>query len=244
MYMNISLKVISVLAGILVGLLVTSQFLTKTPISSSFPLDQIQAQKDLIKTYTDEEAFLSSRIVSLREKIDENLEQNETISQTANLERLNKLKEVIGLSEITGEGFMIKLDDSTFIDRETIEGDDGGIVFAADIRDVVNLLRAHGVDGLAINEQRIIATSSITSVGNTVLVDNSQLAPPFNISVIGDFESLLFRLEDPTVLTDLQKRVKENGIQFGIKKMQHVVLPIYNGQFRLKFIQTPEEISQ
>lgn len=241
--MSTSIKVISVFAGILVGLLVTAQFLTKTPISSSFPLDQLQAQEDLIKTYADEKSFLKSRIVSLREKIDENLEQNQAISETANLERLNELKEVIGLTQLSGEGFVVKLDDSQFIDRENIKEDEGGIVYAADIRDIVNLLRAHSVEGIAINEQRIIATSSITSVGNTVLADNSRLAPPFNISVIGDYESLLLRLEDPGVLTDLQKRVQVNGIQFSIKKSPHVILPIYNGQFRIKFIQTSEETS-
>lgn len=234
--MKISLKIISVCAGILVGILVMAQFRTAVPIGSSYPIDQIEAQKELIKSYVDDEAALKSRIGTLREKIDESLEQNNLVSQTTNLETLNILKKQIGLTELKGEGFRIQLDDSLFVDRENITIDEGGIVYAADIRDIVNLLRTHNVEGITINEQRVIATSSITSVGNTVLVNNSNLAPPFTISTIGDYNSFLMRLSDPNVLKDLQKRVKSNGIQFNIEPAPHVILPIYNGQFRLNYL--------
>lgn len=239
--MSTSLKVISVFAGVLVGLLVMAQFRTITPIGSSYPLDQLEAQEELVKSYMDDETHLKSRIVSLREKIDQTLEDNYLISQTTNLERLNELKKEIGLTELKGEGFSIELDDSPFIDRDSLESDEPGLVYAADIRDIVNLLRANNIEGIAINDQRIIATSSITSVGNSVLINNSNLAPPFTISVIGDYDSFLIRMSDPGTLTDLQKRVNENGIQFSIKQLPHVILPIYNGQFRLKYIQATNE---
>jgi uncharacterized protein YlxW (UPF0749 family) len=231
-----SLKYISVIAGILVGVLVMAQFRTVTPLGSSYPVDQIEAQKELIKSYVDDEAVLKSRISTLREKIDESLEQNNLISQTSNLENLNNLKKAIGLTELKGEGFKIELDDSPFIDRENITPEEVGLVFAADIRDIVNLLRANNVEGIAINDQRVIATSPITSVGNTVLVNNSNLTPPFSITAIGDYGSFVMRFSETGTLADLQKRVKENGIQFRVDPLNHVVLPIYNGQFRLKFI--------
>jgi uncharacterized protein YlxW (UPF0749 family) len=234
--MSRTIKIISVLIGVFVGIMVTAQFRTTTPLSSSFPLDQIRAQESLIQTYIEEENVLKSRIGSLRKKIDESLEQNEAVSETASLERLNELKKEIGLTKLTGEGFTIQLDDSPFIDRENITSEEGGIVYAADIRDIVNLLRSHNVSGLAINEQRIIASTTITSVGNTVLVNNSHLAPPFTISAIGDYDSLLRRLQDAGVLEDLQRRVEENGIKFSIDYSPYVVLPIYNGQFRLKYL--------
>ncbi|MFC1599615.1 DUF881 domain-containing protein [Patescibacteria group bacterium] len=231
-----SLKYITVIAGILVGVLVMAQFRTATPLGSSYPVDQIEAQKDLIKSYVNDEVILKSRIGTLREKINTSLEQNKLVSQTSNLENLNILKEEIGLTELKGEGFKIELDDSLYIDRENISPEEAGIVFAADIRDIVNLLRAHNVEGIAINDQRVIATSPITSVGNTVMVNNSNLTPPFTITAIGDYGSFIIRLSEIGTLTDLQKRVKENGIQFRIDPMNHVILPIYNGQFRLKFI--------
>jgi uncharacterized protein YlxW (UPF0749 family) len=241
--MSTTIKVISIITGIFVGIIVMVQFRTTTPVGSSYLIDQTQAQKELIKSYIDEEASLKSRIVSLRKKIDENLEQNQTVSQTANLETLNQLKKIIGLTSISGEGFLVELDDSAFIDREEIITEEGGIVYAADIRDIVNLLRSQNVKGIAINEQRVIVTSSITSVGNTLLINNSHIAPPFTISVIGDYESFERRRSEPETLDDLNKRIKENGIRFSVTPSPHVILPIYNGQFRLKYIEQSESTS-
>lgn len=233
-----AVKIVSVCAGILVGVLVTVQFRTLVPLGSSYPLDQLQAQKDLIKEYADEEAFLKSRIVSIRENIDEKISENDLITQTTNLETLNQLKKAIGLTALSGSGYTIELDDSPLIDRENISGDEQGIVYAADLRDVVNLIRAQGASGISINNERVLVTSSISSVGNTILVNNSHLVPPFSISAVGNFGEIDLRFKsDVNALHDLKQRITENGIRFTIQKTDHVILPIYNGQFRLKFIQ-------
>lgn len=215
----------------------TVQFRTSTPAASSYPLDQLEAQKQLIKEYIDEEAVLKSRISLLRDKIDTSLKNNEALIKTSNLETLNRLKASMGLTLKSGEGFTIELNDSPFIDRDNIPKEEPGLVYAADIRDLVNLLRSHKVEGIAINGQRVIAASTITSVGNTVMINNSHLAPPFTVSAIGDFDSLMLRLQDPATLTDLQKRVTENGIRFSIQKSPYVILPVYNGLFHTNFIQ-------
>lgn len=233
-----AVKIVSVCAGILVGVLVTVQFRTLVPLGSSYPLDQLQAQKDLIKEYADEEAFLKSRIVSIRENIDEKISENDLITQTTNLEILNQLKKAIGLTALSGPGYTIELDDSPLIDRDNISGDEQGIVYAADLRDVVNLIRAQGASGISINNERVLVTSSISSVGNTILVNNSHLVPPFSISAVGNFGEIDLRFKsDVNALHDLKQRITENGIKFSIQKTDHVILPIYNGQFRLKFIQ-------
>ncbi len=49
------------------------------------------------------------------------------------------------------------------------------------------------------------------------------------------------RLYDETVLPDLQRRVEENGIQFETRSMPHIVLPVYNGQFRLNYLKKLDE---
>jgi len=239
--MRNSIKIISICTGIFVGVLMTVQFRTPNPISSSYPLDQLEAQKELIKEYVNEEAVLKSGISNLRGKIDTALKNNEALIKTSNLETLNILKEEMGLTKKSGEGFTIELDDSRFIDRENLEKEEPGIVYAADIRDLVNLLRSHKVEGIAINGQRVIASTTITSVGNTVMVNNSHLAPPFTLSAIGDYDSLVLRLQDPATLTDLQKRVKENGIQFSVKEARYVILPVFNGLFHTNYLQAKSD---
>lgn len=223
--------------------MITAQFRTITPSGSSFPLDQLQTQKELIQSYIEEENALKTRIGSLRKRIDKTLEENEAISHTANLDKLNKLKEEMGLTKISGEGFLIYLDDSEYIDRANISGEEEGLVFAADIRDIVNLLRTQNAEGISINQQRIIPTTAIQSVGSTILVNNSHLTPPFVISVTGDYESFVRRLSDPEVLQDLQERIDKSGLQFKFEYSAHIVIPVYNGSFHLKYIKGLNNVS-
>ena len=76
-----------------------------------------------------------------------------------------------------------------------------------------------------------------------MLINNSNLAPPFTIKAIGDYDSFLIRLNDPAVLTDFQERVKINGIKFEIIKSPYIILPIYNGQLRSKYMSAAQETS-
>jgi len=137
--------------------------------------------------------------------------------------------------------FIISLNDNQTLNREELTGDELGIVYASDLRDLINLLYASGAEGVAINNQRITTTTSINSVGNTILVDNFNLVPPFTISVIGDAETFSQYYTDSIMLEDLKTRIQNNGIEFGIEQLEFVSLPIYNGQLRLKHIHTTDE---
>ena len=232
--MSTKIKIISIITGIFVGLLITAQFLNLTPSSSSFPLDQLEAQEELIESYSNDQAVLASRIVSLREKIDEAQEKSKLISQTANLDVLGELKEKVGLEVKKGSGYEITLNDG---------GGEQGIVYASDLRDLINLIRTSGAEALAINNQRIINTTSINSVGNTILVGSFNLVPPFKISVIGDADIYNQYYNDSVMINDLKKRIANNGIEYSVKKLDLVSLPIYNGKLRLDHITTEDDNS-
>ena len=55
---------------------------------------------------------------------------------------------------------------------------------------LVNDLRNAGAEGISINGQRIVVSSEIRCVGNVILVNTTRLAPPFEISAIGDPKAL------------------------------------------------------
>jgi uncharacterized protein YlxW (UPF0749 family) len=232
--MSTKIKIISIITGIFVGLLITAQFLNLTPSSSSFPLDQLEAQEDLINSYTNDQALLASRIVSLREKIDKAQEKSKLISQTANLDVLSVLKEKVGLEVKKGVGYEITLNDG---------GGEQGIVYASDLRDLLNLIRTSGAEALAINNQRVINTTSINSVGNTILVGSFNLVPPFTISVIGDADVFNQYYNDSVMIDDLKKRIANNAIEYSMKKLDLISLPIYNGQLRLNHITAEDDNS-
>ena len=103
----------------------------------------------------------------------------------------------------------------------------------------MNLLRAGKAKSIAINDQRIIATTPITAVGNTILVNNFHVLPPFTISAIGDTDQMLQLVNNTSLLPDLSRRIKQGKIQYSIKNKSGLSLPVYTGDLEVKFMNEP-----
>jgi uncharacterized protein YlxW (UPF0749 family) len=232
--------VVFMITGIFIGILVTVQVKSALP-TSSYIYDELAVQKELIKDYTDQQALLKSKIVTIRGKIEENQNKIRQSAEKNNLDTLKGLKKDIGLETAKGAGVQITIDDGVFVKREAPENSTDSLVAASDLRDVVNLLRTAKADAIAINDQRIISTSPITSVGNTILVNNYNMLPPFNISAIGDTGLIMQRLNDSSSLPELNKRIQEYKIQFSSQIKKDLVIPVYNGNLSIKYLepQTP-----
>jgi uncharacterized protein YlxW (UPF0749 family) len=225
-----------IVTGIAIGLLITTQFRSAIP-SSTYIYDELRAQNELISSYITDQGLLKTRITALREEID--IAQENTRSQIEsnnNLETLKALKHEIGLETVKGAGLEIYLDDGLFVDRKNADTLSQSLINASDLRDIVNALRTAKPLGISINDQRVISTSPITSVGNTILVNNYHLLPPFNIKVVGDPDVIKQRLDDKSLLPDLLKRVKEHKIQLKTEKKEHLTLPVFNGNLSVKLI--------
>lgn len=235
--LSVRTKAVFIVTGLFIGMLVSTQFRSAVP-TGSYLTDQLAIQKKLVKSFIDDQSLLKSKIVSLRKKITENQEKMRTVSQTSNLEVLRNLKQDIGLDIVKGKGVAINLRDGVFVNRENVENIDQSLVHAADLRDLVNLLRTAKVKAIAINDQRVLASTPITAVGNTILVNNFHLLPPFNIVAVGDTELILQRIKDPAALPDLQKRIKDLKLQYSFEIKNNLIIPVYNGNLLLKYIQT------
>lgn len=232
--------IIMLFVGAFIGLLVTLHLKSDFVVESDFPVDEIEARDSLFKSLRDEQAYLQSKIVSLRKQIEEAQELVVLQTETVNLERLGELKKTLGLTEVTGHGIEILIDDSPFALREGSEVSDAKLVQASDLRDVVNLLNASDVEAISINGQRIISLSPISSVGTTILINNSYVAPPFTVIAIGDTEFLVQRLLDPDVLNEIYERKNKNNLVFEIAIKNNVGIPIFNGNLKTDYINLVE----
>lgn len=223
-------------AGLFLGIIASLQFKTEVPSSGLFLTDEIEARDDLIQNYTDEQSYLKSRIVSLREQIDTAQNSINSRADKQSLEQLNLLKERLGLSEISGEGVEITMSDSPFAVRENSPITDEDLIQASDLRDVINVARSANPTAISINKQRIIFTSTIASVGTTILVNNSRIAPPFTIDVVGDSELIIQKLSGSQLLKTLYKRSQNGNVVMNVEPKNTVTIPIYNEDLKTQFI--------
>lgn len=233
-------SMVFVLTGLFIGTLLTVQFRSSIPPATFFS-DQLRAQQNLIDGYIEDQGFLKSRIVSLRAEISVAQEKAQASIQTANLEMLKKLKAQLGLSSLRGPGVEIQVDDGLFVNRDNPDTVSQSLIHASDLRDIVNVLRAAKAEAIAINDQRIISSTPITSVGNTILVNNFHLLPPFTVSAVGDSELIMQRLNDPSALPDLQQRTQDLNIQFSAEVKEGLLVPEYTGNLSVQYISELQE---
>jgi uncharacterized protein YlxW (UPF0749 family) len=91
-----------------------------------------------------------------------------------------------GMDPVQGPGMRIQLSDTP---RELDFKDVNPnllVVHQQDIQAFVNALWAGGADAVALQGQRLVSTSGIKCVGNTVVIDGVPYSPPYVIEAVGD----------------------------------------------------------
>ncbi len=103
------------------------------------------------------------------------------------LERLAADSLSAGLTPVTGPGLRVTLRDADVVDPEK---DPDSRVQDIDLQIIVNGLWAAGAEAVAVNGQRLTATTAIRSAGDAILVDVVPLIGPYVVEAVGDPQGL------------------------------------------------------
>lgn len=102
------------------------------------------------------------------------------------LDKAKSLEPATGLTAVEGPGVRVTLTDAPRsadapgIDPNLL------VVHQQDIQAFVNALWAGGAEAISLQGQRLISTTGIKCVGNTVVLDGVPYSPPYVIEAVGD----------------------------------------------------------
>jgi uncharacterized protein YlxW (UPF0749 family) len=228
------------LAGFVIGALIVMQLRSDTAYVGSHPLDEYELQQELVASFQADQAELEEQLSLLSVEVE--AAQAAAISAASEADNLTSLKQQLGLTEVSGQGVVIQLDDKIDVSRQDPSIDINEIINAADLRDTINVLRQFPYEALAINDQRIVYTSPITSAGNNILVNNFQISAPFEVKILTTVpESVIQKLTDEGTLTNLSSRIETSEIIFKFKKEELLTAPAYIGGYRTNYLTTHDE---
>ncbi|MDG4826155.1 DUF881 domain-containing protein [Asanoa sp. WMMD1127] len=128
-----------------------------------------------------------------------------------------------GLRRVTGDGLVVRLTDSAAADKGG-DASDLGRIFDRDLQLVVNALWASGAEAIAINDQRLTATSTIRKAGGAILVDFRPVTSPYEIRAIGD-RDLEDKFHDTTAAALMRKVADGEHIGFDTRRADDLNLP-------------------
>jgi uncharacterized protein YlxW (UPF0749 family) len=224
------ISIVLMIIGVAIGLFFSAQWKTKQTRVSD-PLSPYLSLQDTKINLTNEQESLKKEINDLQTKIkDEESKLKKYSSNTAKLEELEKDRKLIGLTETKGSGLAIKIDDS----KNVLTSSDS-IAHAADLRDLVNFLWGMGAQAIEINNERIVFPTSIDCIVNTVMINLTKTTSPFTVKVIGNGQKIKEQLEIESNLSNLHKRVKDEGLIFEIKEEQDITIAPYNGSYNIEY---------
>ena len=150
-----------------------------------------------------------------------------------------ELEQAAGLTPVRGPAVTVSLDDAARRPGRPALSDNPNdlVVHQQDLQAVVNALRAGGAEAVSLMGQRLVATSAVRCVGNTVLLHGQVYSPPFVVTAIGDQAALRAALNDDPGVAYFRTFVDRFGLGYTVKNERSVELPAYVGPLELPNIQ-------
>ena len=142
------------------------------------------------------------------------------------------------LVPLTGPGVVITLDDAPARPDGSLPVNarpDDLVIHQSDVQAVVNAVWAAAADGVAIMDQRLIATSAVRCVGNTLLLQGRIYSPPFVVAAIADASAVRAQLAASPQVAVFQQAVDAYGLTFTVRERPAVELPAYDGPLDLDY---------
>ena len=231
---RLSHSLVLLLPAVLFGLLVSVQWRTQAE-RNELTVRYNTPLLDAAKTLQNEQSALKVTLAELRAQLDQIQTSASTQSDAAKdlQSRIDGLKTVAGLNERSGDGVEIVLDDAR--GAAAAKDVEKSICHNTDLTDIVNQAWRGGAEAIAINDERIVGSSSIYCVGSTIMVNGTLMSPPFKVLVIGPQNELLATYDDPTQLRDIKQRRDVYGLGFRVSRATGLHLPPYRGALNVRF---------
>ncbi|MET3961906.1 uncharacterized protein YlxW (UPF0749 family) [Marmoricola sp. OAE513] len=204
--------------------------------SSITDLDHVvRSERDHAKDLQDRVASLNREVGSLSRQV-----SNTRVEQLQ--AEVDELRDPAGFSAVNGPGLTVTLTDAPKKEIDAANADpndeltpDDLVVHQQDIQAVVNALWAGGAEAMTIQGQRVISTTGVKCVGNTVVLHGVPYSPPYRISAIGDVDALQTSLDDSDYVNAYLQFVDVYSLGYQTEASSRLEFPAYEGVATLKF---------
>lgn len=146
--------------------------------------------------------------------------------------RIQTLKAAAGLTDVTGPALMIELNDAPRTPGSALPAGvtpDDVVVHQQDVQAVVNAMWRGGATGVMVMDQRIVSTTAIRCVGNTLLMQGQVYSPPFTVTAVGDVTKLKAALDKERGVLIYKQYVERLGLVWKVSELRSTTLPPYLG---------------
>jgi uncharacterized protein YlxW (UPF0749 family) len=184
------------------------------------------------------------RVQAMRSQIRELEAEVNTLTQRATGGRGSRVQHDIartglnaGVRALAGPGLSVTLDDAP-AGESVPPGTNPNllVVHQQDLQAVVNALWAGGAEGISLQGQRIIGTTGVKCVGNTVVLQGIPYAPPYRIVAVGDVQAMYAALLAAPDVQNYRDYVgPPYNLGWALRTERQVSVPAYTGPVTVQY---------
>lgn len=151
---------------------------------------------------------------------------------------VRKLEPESGLTPVKGSGLRVTLTDAPrSVDAEPGTDPNMLVVHQQDLQTFVNALWSGGAEAITLQNQRLISTTGIKCVGNTVVLDGVPYSPPYVIEAIGDPSSLRLALDASPQVDVYREYADQYQLGLDIQESRRMTADAYSSGINLSYAQ-------
>ena len=154
-------------------------------------------------------------------------------NDTQNEVEIKNNQRLLGLTEVSGQGFIIQLDENREISSNEVLNISEYLVHEEDLLYIINELFNSGADAISINDQRIVSTTSVLCDGNIIRINGKMVGVPITIKAIGYSKRMEYALTRPGGY--LQK-MADDGVKVTVQSSEEITIPKYEGVYNYEYL--------
>lgn len=141
--------------------------------------------------------------------------------------------DTLARQRVHGPAVRVTLDDApSSVDPVGVDAD-LLVVHQQDIQAVVNAMWAAGAEAMTIQGQRVVTTTAVKCVGNTVVLNDVPYAPPYVIEAIGDPERMNASLDGSEEIATFREYASAYSLGYQQETLTDTVAEPYSGPIQL-----------
>jgi uncharacterized protein YlxW (UPF0749 family) len=200
---------------------------------------------DLIHDRSHKNALLDESNATLRDDVDTLAKRTGGSTGKSEEARLAALEKNAGTEKLTGRAVTVTLNDAPPNATAKLPGypepqPDYLVIHQQDLQAVVNALWQGGAQGIKVMDQRLISTSAVRCVGNTLILQGRVYSPPYKITAVGDPDKLQKALAASPAIQNYMVYVNVYGLGWKVTEDGTVTLPGYSGTVDLHYAKPVE----
>lgn len=172
----------------ILGMMLATQFKNVQKVGGNVSLQRTQELTGEVQKLKQENEKMENQIREYDKKIweyENAAKEGGGLSQAV-YDELDRMRILAGVVDLEGPGVVVTVDTFEF----SSQGQFISNVYYEDLLKLVNELNAAGAEALAINDERLIATTEIRNAGDYIVINTNRHSVPFEIKAIGNPDTL------------------------------------------------------